>query len=87
MQINLRLVKASQFLCRFNLDVRYKPGKENIVPDALSQLVSTNTSKLPKDYNKLDTLTMIDIQFKAVLVKINDKFQKQIFDRYKKNNW
>ena len=87
MRINLKLVKVSQFLCRFNLDVCHKPGKENIVPDALSQLVSTNTGKLPKNYNKLDALAIIDIQFKAVLVKINDKFQKQIFDGYEEDNW
>lgn len=53
MQMNLSLVRASQFLCQFNLDVRYKPGKENIAPDALSRLASTNTGKLTKECVKI----------------------------------
>ena len=45
-QMNVRLVCASQFLCQFRWIVRHKPGKEHIVPDALSRLASTN-SNLP----------------------------------------
>lgn len=37
---NLRLIRASEYLQRFRLDVRYKPGKTNTVPDALSRLAS-----------------------------------------------
>lgn len=39
--MNLRLVRASQYLSQFELDVRYKPGKQHIVPDTLSRLTST----------------------------------------------
>lgn len=60
-QTNLRLVRVSQFLCRLNLNLCYKPGKKNIVPDTLSQLASTNTGKLLRDYNKLDALSTIDV--------------------------
>ena len=37
-KVNLRLVRASQYLSQFSLDPYYKPGKEHIVPDALSRL-------------------------------------------------
>ena len=68
MRMNLKLVRASQFLCQFNLDIYHKPEKENIVPDALFWLVSANTGKMPKNYNELNVLATVDVQFMAVLV-------------------
>jgi hypothetical protein len=40
---NMRLIRASQYLSQFRLDVRYRPGKENIPADALSRLKQVNT--------------------------------------------
>ena len=37
-KLNLRLVRASQYLSSFNIAIRHKAGKANIVPDALSRL-------------------------------------------------
>lgn len=37
-KLNLRLVRASQYLSAFNIELRHKAGKTNIVPDALSRL-------------------------------------------------
>jgi len=42
-KLNLRLVRASEYLQRFRLDVRYKPGRQNTIPDALSRLASRTT--------------------------------------------
>lgn len=57
LRMNVRLVRASQFLRQFQLDVRHKPGKEHIVPDALSRLASANTlSDLAGDHSELDAL-------------------------------
>ena len=61
MWMNLKLVRASQFLYWFNLNIRHKPEKENIIPNTLSCLANTNIGKLPRDYNKLDTLATINI--------------------------
>jgi hypothetical protein len=35
---NMRLIRGSQYLSQFRLDVRYTPGKSNVVADALSRL-------------------------------------------------
>ena len=56
MRMNVRLVRASQFLRQFQLDVKHKPGKEHIVPDALSSLASVTKLTLPKDHSELDVL-------------------------------
>ena len=37
-KLNLRLIRASQYLSAFNIELRHKAGKTNIVPDALSRL-------------------------------------------------
>lgn len=63
MQMNLRFVRALQFLCQFNLDIHHKQSKGNIVPDALLQLASINTEKLSKNYTKLNALAIVDAQF------------------------
>ena len=41
-KLNLRLVRASQYLSSFNLKLRHKAGKANMVPDALSRLATTS---------------------------------------------
>jgi RNase H-like domain found in reverse transcriptase len=37
-KLNPRLIRASQYLSQFTLDIRWKPGKAHIVLDALSRL-------------------------------------------------
>ena len=47
-KLNLRLVRASQYLSMFDLTVRHKAGKTNVVPDALSRLQG-NPAVIAKD--------------------------------------
>jgi len=35
---NMHLIQDSQYLSQFRLDVRYSPGKDNVVADALSRI-------------------------------------------------
>ena len=44
-RLNLRLVRASQYVSQFDLDVRWRPGKQNVVPDALSRLLHKREEK------------------------------------------
>ena len=78
MRMNVRLIRASQFLRQFPLDVRHKLGKEHIVPDALSRLASASTkaSELTDNYSELDCL------FNALYVRINDEFYDKVLKGY-----
>ena len=58
-KLNNRLIRASQYLAQFDIDVRYKPGKHHLVPDVLSQLPVLGGIIDPKS-NILDGLTEVD---------------------------
>ena len=81
--MNVRLVRASQFLRQFHLIVRHKPGKEHIIPDALSKLASANSSGHNAEYAELDTLFV----YHTTLVRINPDLVKQILDGYTSDGW
>ena len=38
---NLRLIRASEYIQRFNFSIRYKPGREHLVLNALLRLSIT----------------------------------------------
>ena len=79
-KINLRLIRASEYLQQFDLDVRHKPNKTNVVPDALSRLASANTSNntLEEELNILH-----GYEGTASLILISDSFKQKIRDGYK----
>ena len=83
MRMNVRLVRASQFLRQFHLIVRHKPEKEHIIPDALSRLVNTNSLGYDAEYAKLDALFV----YHTTLVRINPDLVKRILDGYTSNGW
>ena len=70
-KLNLRLIRASQYLSQFNLGVRHKPSKEHIVPDALSRLPAKGNSSTE------DTLDDLDA-YLITLVSIEPKYKEQI---------
>lgn len=55
-KLNLRLILASQFIQRFDIELIHKPGKKNIIADALSRLPSQNSEPNAED---LDTLELV----------------------------
>ena len=55
-KLNLRLVRASQYLSLFNLELRYKAGKSNTVLDALSRLPQASNSISDHSEGVLDAL-------------------------------
>ena len=85
MQINVRLVRTSQFLRQFRLIVRHKPGKKHILPDALSRLASANTNLPSQDitYSELDAL----FAYNATLVAMNEDLAQHIVESYESDPW
>ena len=94
MRMNIRLVRASQFLRQFRLDVRHKPNKEHIVSDVLSRLANSK-SMLPEDHSKLDVLYACATQavscgnvsssdnvslyaYSATIVEMNKAFRRRL---------
>ena len=61
-KLNLHLVQASQYLLQFNLKVRHKAEKSNIVSDALSYLQGSQH----KDH-EIETLNKLCVEaFKEI---------------------
>lgn len=83
MRMNLRLVRASQFLQQFRLDVRHKPGKEHIIPDALSRLASTNVGCSDASHSELDALFM----YNATLIEIHPDLTSRILAGYEDDEY
>lgn len=83
MRLNLRLVQAFQFLQQFKLDVWHKPGKEHIIPDALSLLASATTRHPDPLHSELDAL----FTYNTMLVKMYPALVSRILVSYKENPW
>ena len=92
MRINIRLIRAFQFLRLFRLDVRHKPDKEHIVPDTLSRLASSGKSSLPDNHSELDVLYTQATQalgpceslhsYSATLIEIDEAFRDRLLQSY-----
>lgn len=83
MRLNLRLVRASQFLQQFKLDVWHKPGKEDIIPDAVSLLASTNVGCTNPFYSELDAL----FTYNTTLVEIHPTLISTILAGYEADKY
>ena len=87
--LNFRLVRVSQYLQRFNLNIRHKSKKRNIISDTLSRLASTNEglSQLPKHYAKLDVLYIDIYVYTITLVEMSEDFKARIVEEYKSDTF
>ena len=96
-KLNLRLVRASQYLSSFNLAIRHKSGASNIVPDALSRLQGLPDLPVGEKADILDCLygTAVPLSaaehdailpevftFHATLVEMTDGFKKRLEKAY-----
>ena len=82
-KLNLRLIRASQFLQQFKLDIRHTPGKEHIIPDALSHLASANSPPTDARHSELDVLFIYNI----TLIKIHPTLVSRILASYDTDPW
>lgn len=78
-KLNLRLVRASQYLSQFNLDVRYRSEKIHLVPDALSRLLAS--SAVDSAFSVLDDFSTE--AYSAILIEMSSDFKKRLLDEYR----
>ena len=86
-KLNLRLMRASQYLSAFNLSVRHKAGKSNIVSDALSRLQAS--AAVEEEHAVLESLFGVVTEdvpvYHMTLVEMNDNFKKRLVEAYNKD--
>lgn len=83
MRLNLRLVRASQFFQQFKLDVHHKPGKEHIIPNALSRFTSANICPANPFYSELDAFFV----YNTTLIEIHPTLVSRILAGYNVDAW
>ena len=88
-KLNLRLVKAFDYLQRFDLNIKHKFDKQHIVSNAFFKLVSVNTNRLLwKSFTTKTEENVFDALFIVSLIEMNVVFRKKILIDYKTNlNW
>ena len=99
-KLNLRLIRASQYLSAFNLELRHKAGKSNTVPDALSRLPQASTTQSTESEGALDALygstecwpeppSITPAEpvavYHATLVEMSDDFKQRLKQGYTKD--
>ena len=86
-KLNLRLIRASQYLSQFRLDIRYKPGKQHIVPDALSRPISDLA--IEKGMPTFEEGTLDEVfAFNDFLIEMSDDSKTRLRDSYSADkNW
>ena len=81
-KLNLRLVRASNYIQRFELVIKHKSNKLHLVSNALFRL-STNATIATKMLLQNEEL---DVFFTAFLIKMISKFRKKLIEEYVKNS-
>ena len=81
-KLNLRLIRTSEYLQRFRLEIRHKPDKTNVIPDALSRLTS-RSYRAKTDEFILDTVE----DFPVSVITVNKAFRRRLLDGYQESRW
>ena len=83
---NLKLVRSSEYLQRFRLDIRHRPGITNVIPDALSRLPivdSCRTRLIERDELSKETPRSEMVSAHPVtLVELSDEFKTRLIQGY-----
>ena len=81
-KLNLKLVRVSNYIQRFELVIKYKSDKLHLVSDALFKL-STNATMTTKMLSQDEKL---DVFFTASLIEMISKFRKKLIEEYFKDS-
>lgn len=89
-KLNLRLVRASQYLSQYRLDIRHVPGRTHIVPDALSRLSNLRCNEADLTTNVLDDLSAFQTEedlstYKMTMLELDDDFKNHLKEAYRQD--
>ena len=78
-KLNLCLVHASQYISQFNLNIWWKSGWKNMVPDALSQLLNQLNEKIEQESEGvLDEI----FTYHYIIVEMTNEYKKELKEAY-----
>ena len=83
MRMNLRLVRMSQFLQQFRLDIWHKSGKKHIIPDVLSRLASINVGCSDPSHSELDVM----FTYNTTIIEIHPNLISRILAWYEDDEY
>ena len=78
-KLNFRLIRSSEYLQRFRLDIRHIHNKTNTIPNALSRLANSNDKKKIEE-NVLTTMSTS--VYSVTIVHMIDEFKTKIINNY-----
>ena len=83
-KLNLRLIRASQYLSQFRLDVRHKAGKLHFVPDALSRLQARKDRAMTETEQEASALDALNTYVYPVTthIELNESFKNRLQEGY-----
>ena len=93
-KLNLRLIKVSAYFSQFNIDIKYKSKKINIMSDALSRLSSISSFKNDAEMNTLNIdnyhcviqdIAVTTHVFQESLIAMTSNFRAKLLNDYFKN--
>ena len=88
---NLKLVRSSEYLQRFNLDIQHRSGISNVIPDSLSRLPIINSCKIrliERDQYQDEEKAVQEHETETVsahpitLVELSEDFKKRLIQGY-----
>ena len=80
-KLNLRLIKAFDYVQRFNLKICHKSEIQHVIFDALSRFASFNIETQLQNYEN-----ELDVFFIVILIEMNNDFRFRILKNYQKNS-
>ena len=69
---------------RFELNVKYKLNKRNIISNILLKLININIENSKSNYIKLD-IFFIKYIYIITFIEINEDFKKRVINNYREN--
>ena len=94
-KLNLKLMRVSIYLSQFDLNIRYRSEKSNVVPDALSRLPSNAITKnqnidvlnIESYHSSIIDVSLTNHAFQDTLVVMSAEFRQKIVNDYKNKSW